>query len=131
MDIKATQVELFFAMLLHASYKKLGLLAWAQIKGPSLTKLGQAGLERQRQILEEIFEYSLPDEFWDEGRNYIAAAQRHEENLEVFTKQTGEEDLYVGRIYHVQVGSPPIHKTYVYTNIVGSEEGWLPGWSLA
>jgi hypothetical protein len=131
MSINATQIEMVFSVMLHAAYLEYGNDAWSGLGEESLKKLGQAGLEKQRRIFGEIFQHELNGGFWSAGREAIAAANRKPAHLKQFHAETGETDLYVGRVYMVRE-QPPGYKvtTYCYTNHSDDSEGWLPGWSI-
>jgi hypothetical protein len=131
MSLKATQIEVVFAVMLHAAYLEYGNEAWSGLGEKSLEKLGDAGLEKQRRIFAEIFQCRLPEAFWHAGRGAIGAANRKAAHEKQFKAETGETELYIGRTYMVRTAQPEGKlETYCYTNHSDESEGWLPGWSL-
>ena len=131
MSISTTQIEMVFAVMLNAAYLEYGNDAWSGLGEKSLKKLGKAGLEKQRRVFAEIFQHELNDGFWNAGREAIDAANRKHTHEKQFHAETGETDLYVGRIHMVRE-QPQGYKvtTYCYTNHSDDSEGWLPGWSI-
>ncbi len=118
-----------FGVMLHAAYQQHGAEAWGELSPSALAKLGLTGLRKQKRIIEAIFEYRLPDKFWEAGEEAIVSATRHQRNQETFFKETGDPNLSVGKVYMVREDEKTI-RSYVYTNQDGEPEGWLPGWAL-